>query len=318
MSNREGYLAFNRATGGTGNIETLSASTPTPGPILETPPNEISNFLDAKAAEQLTNPDKPIETDLEDGGALIYPQNLFQPGCEAYIFFIMRDSNLRSTEVKKRIGLYMPPSIKVRYHTTWEEINLTLKQNFNFLKEVNNTFNPMAQGLPSNPGAVQNMKNLGTAGAMGGAKALDAIKGGNFGQQSQVYFRKTVDPSQALLFKGVDFRTFQFEFQLMARTPQESESIRKIIKIFKYGMHPGSSGGFFWEYPYNFDIYLLTPSHKYMFNISQSVLETMDVDYGGSGAASFFRGTGAPVDIRLTLQFKELEVLTKQRIMQDY
>jgi hypothetical protein len=72
------------------------------------------------------------------------------------------------------------------------------------------------------------------------------------------------------------------------------------------------------NYPNTFDIFLLTPSSEYLFNIQRSVLVDMSVDYNGSGVASFFKGTGAPVDVRLTLQFKETELLTKSRIISGY
>ena len=83
-------------------------------------------------------------------------------------------------------------------------------------------------------------------------------------------------------------------------------------------MHPGGGAGASWVYPNNFDIYLLSPSHRYMFNIAQSVLTSMDVDYGGTGATTFFKNTGAPVAIKMSLDFKELSVLTKEKIRKDY
>ena len=40
----------------------------------------------------------------------------------------------------------------------------------------------------------------------------------------------------------------------------------------------------------------------------------MDVNYAGSGVPAFFSATGHPVDITVSLKFKELQVLTKEKI----
>ena len=55
-----------------------------------------------------------------------------------------------------------------------------------------------------------------------------------------------------------------------------------------------------------------------MFNIATSVMTNMSVDYNGSGYPVFFKNTGAPVQINMSLSFKELEVLTRERVLQDY
>lgn len=254
----------------------------------------------------------------KDGNPLIYPQNLFSPGNEAYIFFIMRDSNVQSSAVYKRVGLYMPPGIKVNYGSNWEEINMTVAQS---LDAASNAIGSAGDMFSSDPAAQQRAEdNLMRMGLGGGAKLLEAASGDDsIGQQLQVATRKTVNPHQALLFKSINFREFEFSFEFLARTADESEAIRQIIKVFKWGMHPGGgANSTYWDYPNTFDIYLLTPNHKYMFNISQSVLVSVDLDYGGSGAASFFKVTGAPVHINMTLRFKELSVLTKDLIEKDY
>jgi len=125
----------------------------------------------------------------------------------------------------------------------------------------------------------------------------------------------------SLLFEGMDFRSFKFDFQLMARNEQESKTIHKIIKAFKLAMHPGehdAGQAKYWTYPDNIDIALYSPSNKWMFNLMTCVITGMDINYAGSGIPSFFMNTGAPVDIRLSITFKEQEVLTKEMIDQGY
>ena len=253
----------------------------------------------------------------ENKSPLIYPTNLFENGNTAYILFYIKENppmssaNSSGGEADKfagsnappkgRIALYMPPAVKVNYGAKWEEASLGIQMGTAIGKDL----------------ASFNFKGLGLA----GARAADTTLGtSSISSEAEFRSKQILDPKNALLFKGVNFRRFQFDFQLMARNAGEAESIRKIIKSFKYAMHPGvtSNNGSVWNWPYFFEIYLCTPTRDYMFNIMNSALEEMDVDYGGSGVASFFRENGAPVDIRLSLQFKELFVLTKELILKDF
>ena len=109
---------------------------------------------------------------------------------------------------------------------------------------------------------------------------------------------------------------------MLARSAEESESIRRIIKFFKLGMHPKQKQNQtrFWQYPDNFEVMLFTPETKYMFNIGTCALQNMDVGYAGSGGGipSFFEDTKAPVHVTLSLQFRELKVLTQDDIEADF
>lgn len=115
---------------------------------------------------------------------------------------------------------------------------------------------------------------------------------------------------------------------MMARNAGESDAIRDIIKSFKAGMHPSVAprNSRFWVYPDSFNITLMVPNvanmpgeaAPYLFQIKNAVLENMEVNYAGSGIPSFFGETGAPVDIRMTLQFKELDILTREQIIEGY
>lgn len=280
-------------------------------------PNSVAEEVWAPSVFNRDGTSGDSEGDYTGNKATFYPSNLFDNGNVPYILFYMKPSEQVTEGVDKfggsgqtphaRIGLYMPPAVKVNYGAKWEESTLNVK---------------LFRGIIDN--TIQNGGVESGVLARGGWKVADAaFQTGNSFAENDAFNKKTiVDPKNALLFKGVNFRRFQFDFQMMARNTGEAEAIRKIIKTFKYGMHPGYAAdtdeGAMWSYPHFFEIYLCTPVRKYMFNIMNAALEEMDVDYGGSGVASFFREDGAPVDIRLSLQFKELFVLTKELIMKDY
>jgi hypothetical protein len=85
-------------------------------------------------------------------------------------------------------------------------------------------------------------------------------------------------------------------------------------------MHPEiSAGGLFYIYPSEFNIvyYYAGKENPHLNKISTCVLEDMNVDYGGSNGFNTFND-GMPSEINITLRFKELETLTKERIDKGY
>lgn len=265
----------------------------------------------------------------QGGDSVIFPSDLFTPGNEAHILFIKRDpttegSISKDTKTAARLGLYMPPQIKVNYGSQWEELQMTVYQYADFGKELFD----IAKNVVSKDGSDQS-KAIGTLLSRGAANVLDAATAGaNFGAQLEQYTKKTRNPHMALLFKGVNFRQFQFDFQMMARNEKETDDIKEIIRSFKAGMHPQveDGSGRYWVYPDNFDIYLATgvkdsggnQTSPYLFQISTAVLTDMSVDYAGSGIPSFFHTNGAPVDVRMSLSFKELGILTREKVWEGY
>jgi len=249
----------------------------------------------------------------DDKNGFIYPSDLFTPGNEPYILFFIRNGVARTgpDDIVARIALYMPPTIRVAYSAKWDEVELRLKQ-----------------VLDAGASAGQALQDIGNKSATSAqvkrslvqAANVVGLDDGSLGQQLKIQEGITINPHQALLYKGPGFRTFNFTFQLMARNREESDSIRDIIQQFKEAMHPGEMAGNpgVWSFPYNFDIGLFSPTQDYLFQLTTCVLTDAEVDYAGSGVPSFFTDTGAPVDIRLNLSFQEQEILTRERIRQGY
>lgn len=267
-------------------------------------------LADDKSADFFTN-----------GDALVYPQNLFSPGNEAYILFNIRDGVKDNTKTLKRIALYMPPGIKVGYGAEWGSFDDTFGRSLDAAENLQGVY---AKGGLS--GVWETIaetvgfgaQNLGAA-AVAKKLNLDPRQVTNFLKRREGL---ALNPNSAMIFDSINFRKFQFDFQLFARTKDESESIRQIIKVFKWAMHPslntGDGGSTWLALPHVFDIKLKTPDDKYMFNIQQSALTNMDVQYGGTEAMSFFDETKAPVEITMSLEFTELAILTKERVLQNY
>jgi len=139
-----------------------------------------------------------------------------------------------------------------------------------------------------------------------GAKAALAIKSG-----------KTVNNRTEMKFEGIDRRAFQFSFRLMPKSADEAKRIEHIVTMFRLHSMPqfdaGSTGRTLIS-PSTFDIEYHPSEHLH--RIGTCVLEAVDVKFGGERPQFF--NDGQPVETELTLQFKELEIVTKEKIAKGY
>jgi hypothetical protein len=129
--------------------------------------------------------------------------------------------------------------------------------------------------------------------------------------------KTALNPRKEQLFKSVDFRRFNFDYQFAPKNAAEAEYIRNIINMFKYHMHPeylSSANRLAYLYPSEFDIvyYYGTEEHKHLAKVSTCVLTEMTVNYSPNGQFST-HPDGSPTQINVQLTFLELETLTKER-----
>ena len=128
-----------------------------------------------------------------------------------------------------------------------------------------------------------------------------------------------------LAFKNVNRRNFTYNFKMIPKNEKEAEEIQKIIYAFKFNMLPEMTGGrtgVTMNFPNTFDIEykFLQKENDYLHKVSTCVLETMSVAYGGDRFKTFApTGKGAPVvETTINLAFKELELITRERIQEGY
>lgn len=127
------------------------------------------------------------------------------------------------------------------------------------------------------------------------------------------------NPFREVYFKAINFRTFTFSYTFLPSSEKEVYNVKRIIDLFKFHMHPElSKDGLFYVYPSEFEIayYYSGKENPFLNKISTCVLTDMNVDYGSQNFTSF--DNGAPTEIKMTLTFKELELLTKERIVKGY
>ena len=136
-------------------------------------------------------------------------------------------------------------------------------------------------------------------------------------------FGQAENPYMEVIFKNLSLRTFEYSFQFAPRSEDETHDVQAIIKLFRYHMAPELKGNNhrYLTLPSTFDIHYMfqdSPSsnqpqeNSFYSKIATCVLESVSVDYSPGGVHSF--ADGAPTQINMTLNFKETELLTKDKI----
>lgn len=209
--------------------------------------------------------------------------------------------------LKTAIALHIPNQLSVRYGTTWTETDTAA------IQAVADAGGNLAEGLlESDP---KKLSTVAPAVREAGAN-LALTKLPNAGAVSAA-LGIAANPKKEQTFQGVEFRKFTFDYQFFPRDAGEAQNVLNIIHQFKLHMHPEfkSDLNYVWIYPSEFDITYYTNGQE---NLSihkhtSCVLENMSVNYTPNGSFSVF-ANGMPTQINITLEFKELQLASKETI----
>ena len=230
----------------------------------------------------------------------------------------------QTTRLDTAITMYMPTSIKVNYGAEYknQEIGVFTEMAATLIA----TGTKDGEALKAAIG--KESEKVGEAGIRQGLKGIANIPG--FGgaleakeMMSGVIFADRME----LAFKGIGKRKFSYEFKMMPRSQAEADEIKKIIYAFKFNMMPeyeGDTKGRKLIVPNTFDIQYMyqNAENSYLNKVSTCVLESMDVTYGGSRFKTFDASStdaGAPpVETSISLNFQELEIITRERVREGF
>lgn len=221
----------------------------------------------------------------------------------------------------KRIGgvvtLYMPETVNVQYGADWQSQSLT---------EAVGTAGQAASLASSTINRISGNKTSSGITAAWSELAGKVAEGTGYVGQGATDFAIFAagfasNPQLEVLFKGTNMREFQFDFLFAPYDAEESKSVINIIKKFKFHQAPEvvvDSVGRFFIPPSEFDIDFQYngQTNGNIHKIGTCVLTGMNVDYAPNGWSAFPDGT--PTNIRMTLNFMETEIVTKQRVQEGY
>lgn len=217
----------------------------------------------------------------------------------------------RTMRIAESIALHMPNPLVYNTHNAYEEISLS------------------ALGMKLGASGLTAITSAVTAAITGSTKAAQAAGGitskiiGAGGQNIGVaakMLQSPINPAVEILFSNTLVRQFTLEVMMAPRNEQESINMKEIIKTLRFHGAPEiSDTGLFWIPPAEFDITFFNKGveNTNILRINTCVLERIEVDYSPTGVYSTFRN-GHPVAARLSLGFRELEPVHKQRVLQGF
>lgn len=157
----------------------------------------------------------------------------------------------------------------------------------------------------------------------------------NLVEALQAKTRKAPSRFKDNVFKGVQRRTFSFEWEFSPRNREDVLKIYAINYAFKKYSHPRrTDGGLYLDYPGQFKIgfYNKLLLNDFLFRIGLCACTKCQITYGKeeltfmrdftANTGAFSESTSAygapPSSVKLALDFTELELLTRERIQQGY
>jgi len=144
-------------------------------------------------------------------------------------------------------------------------------------------------------GAINKVSGLASAGS-----AVAAVAG--------AYFGVAVNPGLFMVFTQPNFKEYVFQWDLVANNEDETRRIADIVNSFKYAAAPAANGPAY-LYP-DIAIMKLFPKDYYTFVMKPAAITSVQVQYNGAGQPAFLRN-GAPVNVKLAVQFKEIQIWEK-------
>lgn len=210
--------------------------------------------------------------------------------------------------LKTAIALHIPNNLSVSYSMSWSE------EDTGVLAMAGAA---VQQGWEVAKALGGNGNNTDVSGTGAAILTNIALSKGPQGAGNSVASGLAPNPKKEQVFKGVNFRTFSFDYKFFPRNWNEGQNVRNIIEQFKYHMHPEfkDNNNFVYIYPSEFDIFYYQDGQENL-NLhrhTSCVLTDMSINYTPNGMFNTF-ADGSPTQIDVTLTFRELALLTKDKV----
>ena len=240
------------------------------------------------------------------------------------------ENNVRVTMPSRKrldtaIALYMPAQVQVTYGAKYTDTEISA-----LAGAVGQAIGDMTAGagLSDTYNKVIPMvtEGLQKKALLMGADLLDGIGISGAREAVEIGRAEVIADRMQLAFKGVDRRAFQYTFKMIPRNSREADEIKKIVAAFKFNMMPEYKEGTKRDtlnYPatFNIEYHYRGKENTYLNRVSECFLENVQVSYGGDRYKTFdpHNSEGAPpVETSVTLAFKEIEIMHREKIMDGF
>ena len=244
-----------------------------------------------------------------------------------------------TTQSSAVISLYMPDTLTAQYQSTYDDMSLNdIGSAFTTIRAINqvagkldtsgsgifdkakNALKSAGNLLSTEPAVIALLAKAGEA--YGAEKiGINASALGDILVKGEGY---ALNPQLQMIYRGVGLRSFQLSFTFTPRSASEAIEVDNIITRFKYHFSPNLQAG---STTSTDSMYLVQPSifnvtfningaeNRYLPKYGDCVLTDISVNYAPNGWAAF--EDGAPVQTTLNLDFKEIEIVDKARILNE-
>lgn len=216
--------------------------------------------------------------------------------------------------LKTAIALHIPNTLNISYGVNWADEDTA---GFGMAAELGRVLGDTAKAIIESPTKIATSKDKIVEGAKKMGPAAAALGLGIGSPALSAMSGLAPNPKKEQVFKGVDFRSFTFDYQFYPRDSGEASNVLNIINAFKYHMHPEykDEGNFLYIYPSEFDIYYYhgPKENRNIHRHTSCVLKSVNINYTPQGQFTTF-DDGMPTQINMTLTFQELGLLTKDMI----
>ena len=240
------------------------------------------------------------------------------------------ENNVRVTMPSRKrldtaIALYMPAQVQVTYGAKYNDTEISA-----LAGAVGQAIGDMTAGagLSDTYNKVIPMvtEGLQKKALLMGADLLDGIGISGVREAVEIGRAEVIADRMQLAFKGVDRRSFQYTFKMIPRNSREADEIKKIVAAFKFNMMPEYKEGTKRDtlnYPatFNIEYHYKGKENTYLNRVSECFLENVQVSYGGDRYKTFdpHNSEGAPpVETSVTLAFKEIEIMHREKIKDGF
>jgi hypothetical protein len=134
--------------------------------------------------------------------------------------------------------------------------------------------------------------------------------------------KTAMNPRMEMLFNGIQFKSYSFDFSLIPKSKKDSDDIQKVIEEIQKASVPSLMGEkMFMQYPETWFITFMSGEgngNKYLMKINECCCTGVRVNYTPNGESYNIHDENAPVAIELSLNFTEVFIPTKETIEEGF
>lgn len=226
-------------------------------------------------------------------GTFVFPTE-YDPGSPFVHFFSKQYEYATSSSKEAKVGQKAEPSTKISMYMPG-----------GFSESLGNSWDRQAI-------IGGGREKINDAAALAASEALSNFVGGKIAGTVKAYFGVAVQPTDMMVFNGIDPIKTNFKFNIIPSSKEESLEIRKIVRTFKNSMlpkHNQDSTLALLKYPKVWDIHFTGVAgmgvefqNKYM----DMALTSCNISYNHGENFLVYNSDNSPVELSIDLSFESI------------